>query len=297
MIPKLSFGRSGHESTRLIFGAAALYRANEKYAARALQMLLEAGVNHIDVAADYGDAERWVGTWMRAHRNAFFLASKTAARDYEGARVSIRRSLERLQTDHLDLLQFHNLTDDAGIEQVFDERGALRAVLEARDEGLLRSIGVTGHGTRAAAMQLQCLARFELDSVLLPYNFAMMSQPAYADDFEMLLETCEAQNVAVQTIKSIARRRWRESETRNTRTWYAALRAPHDIQRALHWALSRPGIFVNSPSDLNLLPSVLDAARNFDNSIPPSDEEMQRAALELGVEPLFHPGQDGVNTA
>ncbi len=163
MIPKQPFGATGHDSTRIIFGAAAVFAVDQDAADRILEELLEAGINHIDVAASYGHAELRVGPWMREHRGDFFLATKTGERSYEGARDQIRASLERLQVDQIDLIQLHNLTDEEGWEQAFRDDGALRACVEAREEGLVRFIGVTGHGTRVASMHLRSLERFPFD--------------------------------------------------------------------------------------------------------------------------------------
>lgn len=296
MIEKLEFGRSGHASSRIIFGGAALYRANEKFAGRALELLLENGVNHLDLAASYGEAESWVGGWMREHRGDFFLASKTGERAFEPARESICRSLERLKTDHLDLIQFHNLAEAEESAQALGEGGALEAALEAREAGLVRYIGITGHGSEIAARHLKNLDAFAFDSVLLPYNYGMMSQPQYAADFEALLDVCKERGTAVQTIKSIARRRRNPGEPAETRTWYVAYSDEDDIRRAVHWALQRPGIFVNSASDLNLLPLVLKAARSFDaEAAADANAAMRELALRDNETPLFTPGRDAVN--
>ncbi|MBW1685898.1 MAG: aldo/keto reductase [Deltaproteobacteria bacterium] len=285
MLPSLPFGRTGHESKRLIFGAAALRNVSQEEADRALELLLAHGVNHIDAAPRYGDAELRVGPWMTRHRDAFFLATKTDERGYAEARAQIRRSLERLQTSHLDLIQLHNLVEPDGWEIALGDQGALRAALEAREEGLVRFIGVTGHGTKVARMHMRSLERFAFDSVLLPYNPSMMAQPEYAADFERLLATCQDRGLAVQTIKSLARRRWREGETATHPTWYAPFTDPADIRRAVHWALGRPGIFVNSAASLSLLPAILEAAASFEAA--PDEAEVQAAAERLGVEPLF----------
>jgi len=294
MIPTLPFGRTGHESTRLIFGAAALGAMQPDEAAPVLDVLLEAGINHIDVAAGYGRAERRVGDWMPRHRADFFLATKTDRRSAEGARTQLAKSLERLQTDHVDLIQLHNLTQDDAWERAFSDEGAVRYLIEAREQGLVRHIGVTGHGTRVAAMHLRSLARFDFDSVLLPYNHAMMAQPEYAEEFDQLVETCFERGVAVQTIKSVARRRWPDGTEPFTTTWYEPLTDAEDIRRAVHWALARPGIFVNSASDAGLLPLLIDAAHSFPSSLPPADEEMAALCDGRAVEPLFVSGMDDV---
>jgi len=284
-IERIPFGKTGHASSRIIFGAAALSRASQEEADRALELLLAAGVNHIDAAAAYGDAELWIGPWMERHRADFFLATKTGERSYDGARESILRSLERLRVDQIDLIQLHNLVRPEEWEQAFGPQGALRAAVEARDAGQVRFIGVTGHGTRVAAMHRRSLERFPFDSVLLPYNFAMMGQPEYAADFETLIGICAEREVAVQTIKSLARRRWLEGTEPTHRTWYEPLTEPADIEVAIHWALSRPGIFVNSASDVGLLEHILAAAASFGER--PRVDEMGARRGQLGLEPLF----------
>jgi len=291
LIPTQPFGRTGHQSTRILFGAAALSQSTEEKAARALELLLEHGVNHIDVAASYGDAELWVGRWMREHRDRFFLATKTLERGCQGARDGIRRSLERLKVDRVDLIQLHHLVEPADWERVFSEDGALRACVEAREEGLVRFIGVTGHGTRVAARHRASLERFDFDSVLLPYNFLQMRDPAYASDFEALLEICRERRVAVQTIKCIARRRWPEKTAPRTTTWYEPLEEQADVDRAVHWALSRPGIFLNSASDLGLFERVLRAAETFAEG--PEEVSMERLVAQREMAPLFLRGQFG----
>jgi aryl-alcohol dehydrogenase-like predicted oxidoreductase len=295
LIPKQPFGNTGHHSSRILFGAAALFAVDQDAADRVLEELLEAGINHIDVAASYGAAELRVGPWMRQHRGDFFLATKTGERTYAGARAQIRASLERLQVDQLDLIQLHNLTDEEGWEQAFGEDGALRACVEARAEGRVRFIGVTGHGTRVASMHLRSLERFAFDSVLLPYNFAMLEQPAYAQSFESLLTLCAERKVAVQTIKAVARRRWAKGEKPTTTTWYHAFEDPGDIERAIHWALARPDIFVNTASDPSLMRRSIQAAHSM--GAAPSREEMAAAWTRLGVQPLFVPNEDGLGRA
>jgi aryl-alcohol dehydrogenase-like predicted oxidoreductase len=286
MIPTLAFGRTGHRSTRLLFGAAALARASQEEADRALEQLLAAGVNHLDAAASYGDAELRIGPWMARHRRDFFLATKTGQRGYAAAREEIRRSLERLRVDHVDLIQLHNLVQEAEWEEALGPDGALRACVEARDEGLVRAIGVTGHGTRVAAMHLRSLARFAFDSVLLPMNPSLLRDRAYADDFERLVATCAERRVAVQTIKSVARRRWPEGATPTHGTWYEPLANPVEIERAVHWALARPGVFVNSAGDLRLLGPMLRAAERFAGRVAAAAAEPD-PAWARETEPLF----------
>lgn len=278
------FGRTGHRSTVTLFGAAALARVDQAVADRTLDVLLEYGVNHIDVAARYGDAELRVGRWMDRHRGDFFLATKTGQRTYRESKDEIRRSLERLRVDQVDLIQLHSLAHPGEWETVFGAGGALEAVVEAREEGLARFIGVTGHGWTIAAMHARSLERFDFDSVLMPYNFVMAANERYRRDFEAVVETCKARNVAVQTIKSVARGPWAVTEPSRS-TWYQPLEKQTDIDRAVHWVLGRGDVFLNTVGDVDLLPKVLDAASRFRTT--PADDEMAAMAEECRLTPLF----------
>jgi aryl-alcohol dehydrogenase-like predicted oxidoreductase len=284
MIEKLQFGNTGHESSRTIFGAAAFMRASQEVADQTLPLLLRHGINHIDVAASYGDAELRLGPWMERHRDDFFLATKTNERSYESARDQIKRSLERMRVGSVDLIQLHNLTDEDGWQQAMAPGGALEAVVEAKEQGLARFAGVTGHGVPVARMHLRSLERYAFDSVLLPFNYAMMQNPEYAHDFEELLDVCQERGVAVQTIKGITLGPWGEKE-RVTTTWYEPLQEQHEIHLAVHWVLGRPDVFLNTASDVNLLPKVLDAAERF--SARPTDAQMEQLSRERSMAPLF----------
>jgi aryl-alcohol dehydrogenase-like predicted oxidoreductase len=284
MIATQPFGRTGHQSTRAIFGAAALSRVDQAAADRALETLLEYGVNHIDTAASYGDSELRIGPWMRAHRRHFFLATKTGERTYQAARDQIRRSLERLQVDQVDLIQLHNLAQEEEWQIAMGPGGALEAAIEARQQGLVRFIGVTGHGLGIAAMHRRSLERFAFDSVLLPYSYVLMQNSAYAADVEALLALCAERGVAVQTIKSITRAPWVERPA-DAPTWYEPLREQADIDLAVHWVLGRPGLFLNTAGDLALLPKVLDAASRF--QARPSEAQMAALAERMAMQPLF----------
>ncbi len=286
MIAKARFGRTGHFSTRTIFGAAALFKANAEDADRTLDTLLRYGVNHIDTAADYGDSETLIGRWMRRHREAFFLATKTAARDHQGAKESIHRSLDRLRVDQVDLLQLHCLIDPNEWEQAMGPGGALEAALEAREEGLTRFIGVTAHEVVAPAVLLQSLQRFDFDTVLLPYNYPMMQNTDFAAGFEELVAECEKRDVPVQTIKAIARRLRRDESTAYS-TWCEPLTEQTDIEVAVHWVLGRPDVFFNTVGDVNLLPKVLDAASRHIAGERPTDEEMEELVARCGIERIF----------
>ena len=278
------FGRTGHHSTRVIFGAAALGVMRQEKADQLLDVLLEYGVNHIDTAASYGDSELRVGPWMERHRERFFLASKTGERTYAGARASVQRSLERLRVERIDLIQLHNLVDDDEWETAFGPGGALEALVEARAQGWVRFIGVTGHGTRVAEMHRRSLERFPFDSVLLPYNFTMMQTSEYAADFEALLAICQARGPAVQTIKAVARRRWTD-DTQRRFSWYEPLREPDAIRHAVHYVLSRPGLFLNSSSDATLLRQILDAAAEV--RAAPLASDLEADVARFAMQPLF----------
>ncbi len=283
MIEKLAFGCTGHVSTRTLFGAAALSRASQEVADAVLPLLLEHGINHIDVAASYGDAELRVGAWVPRHRDRFFLATKTGARTYGAARDQIKRSIERLQVDHVDLIQLHNLTDPAQWETAMGPGGALEAI-EAKEQGLTRFIGVTGHGVIAPSIHLRSLDRFPFDSVLAPYNFPMMQNPQYVRDFEALASACDERGVALQTIKAITLGPWGEKE-HNANTWYEPLREADAIDTAVHWVLGRPGVFLNTVGDVTILPRVLDAAQRAGSR--PSDAELQALVERQSMTPFF----------
>jgi aryl-alcohol dehydrogenase-like predicted oxidoreductase len=269
-----------------LFGAFALSQATQAEADRTLEVLLEYGVNHIDTAASYGDAELRIGPWMAQHRQDFFLATKTEERTYQGAWEELQRSLERLQVDSVDLWQMHLLIDPEEWETAMGPGGALEAFIEAREKGLTRFLGVTGHETQVAAMHLRSLERFDFDSVLLPYNYPMMQNPQYATDFEKLLALCQERNVAVQTIKAIARRRLPDDQAKVHNVWYDPLEDQANIDRAVHYVLARPGIFLNTVGDMDLLPKILDAASRFEQT-GPSEEEMATTAERLEMKPLF----------
>ncbi len=284
MIPTAPFGRTGHRSSRAIFGAAALSDVTQGEADRTLELLAPYGINHVDTAASYGDAELRLAPWLAHHRNEVFLATKTGERRYGAARDEIRRSLERMGVDHVDLLQLHNLVDAQEWSLALGQGGALEAAIEARDEGLVRFIGVTGHGVEVAARHLQSLERFEFDSVLLPYSFVMMQNPAYAADFEALAAVCNERGVAMQTIKAITRRPWGE-RSRDRATWYQPFEDSAALELAVHWVLGRPEVFLNTVGDIHVLPKVFAAVASFRER--PSAEVMRAMHEAQEAEPLF----------
>jgi aryl-alcohol dehydrogenase-like predicted oxidoreductase len=284
VIASAPFGRTAHDSSRAIFGAAALAAVTQAEADRTLELLLTRGVNHIDTAASYGDSELRIAPWLKRHPETFFLATKTGQRDYRGAREEIRRSLDRLGVDGVDLIQLHTLVDVIEGEFALREDGALEAAAEAREEGLVRFIGVTGHGLSVASMHRRSLERFPFDSVLLPYNFRQLQDARYADEFEALALMCAERGVALQTIKSIALAPW-EGRPQTSATWYEPLTDPADIERAVHWVLGRDGVFLNTVGDLQLLPHVLEAAERVGDR--PDDETMQALVDRRSLMPLF----------
>jgi aryl-alcohol dehydrogenase-like predicted oxidoreductase len=284
MIAKQLFGRTGHESTRAVFGGASLAKVNQDEADQTLEVLLRYGINHLDVAAGYGDAELRIAPWLRKYPGRFFLATKTGKRTYDDAKREIHASLERMGVERIDLIQLHSLADPIEWDIALSPGGALEACIEAREQGLVRFIGVTGHGSQIAGTHLRSLERFDFDSVLLPYSFIMMQDPHYAAAFERVLAVGHERNVAVLTIKSIARRPWWGHEHTRT-TWYEPFEEQGDIDAAVHWVLARPEIFLATVGDIRLLPKVLDAANRFTSA--PAEETMREQMARLEMLPLF----------
>jgi aryl-alcohol dehydrogenase-like predicted oxidoreductase len=281
------FGRSGHMSTRAIFGAASLSNVTQEEADRTLEVLLNYGVNHIDVASSYGDAELRIAPWLTRHRSQFYVATKTDARTAQEAEEDLHRSLKRMGIDYVDLWQFHNLADPIEWDTALSPGGVIDAAVEAKKQGLIRAVGITGHGLQIAATHRRSLERFDFDSVLLPYNYITMQNPYYAENFNALLSTCQQRNVAVQTIKSIAYQPWMGRKHTHG-TWYEPLEEQQDIDLAVHWVLKQPGNFLNTVGDIHLLPKVLDAASRWqEGSAEPTDEQMRALAVGLGMVPLF----------
>jgi aryl-alcohol dehydrogenase-like predicted oxidoreductase len=285
MIERAAFGRTGQESSRVIFGGAALGTMRQEAADGLLPVLLDAGVNHLDVAAAYGDAELRLAPWLAAHPDEFFVATKTADRSGDAARGSLERSLERMGVDHVDLIQLHNLVEGDEWDIAFGPGGAVDALARARDEGLARFVGVTGHGLRIARMHLRSLERFDFDSVLLPYSYLLVQHEVYRADVEELLAICNEREVAIQTMKAVARRRWTDSERHFS--WYEPLADDAAIDRAVRYVLGRPGLFLISSSDAHLLRPTLAAAARVGVAPAPTGDELQRDVVAHGMQPLF----------
>lgn len=283
-IATLPFGRTGHESTRILFGAASLSQVTQDAADRALETYTRYGGNHIDVAASYGEAEVRLRPFLQDHRKDVFLATKTGERGRDAARAQLEASLERMGVDQIDLWQFHNLSDAGDQDRALSRGGVLDAARQAREEGLIRFIGVTGHGIQIAGMHRRSLERFDFDSVLLPYNYLTFRNPFYAENFTALERTCHERGTAIQTIKSLALRLWGDRE-RTASVWYEPLTEQEDIDVAIWWALGRPGIFLNSTGDVNILPRVLDAASRFEK--PAADAEIAAVLERRQGAPLF----------
>lgn len=284
-LPTAPFGSTGHNSTRVLFGAAALGGMSQERADATMELVQRWGINHIDTAASYGESEDRLKPWLATHRNDVFLATKTGHRKGDAARAELERSLERMGVDHIDLIQLHNLVEDDEWEVAHGPGGAVEALAKARDEGLVSHIGVTGHGVRIPGMHLRSLERFPFASVLFPYSYVMMENPAYRHDVEALLDKCAADGVAAQTIKAIARGRWAEDTQAKKFSWYDPLTDADTIGRAVQWVLSDERVFLNTSSDARLIEMALNAAAG--DLVRPSDEAMAADVLAEGMTPLF----------
>jgi aryl-alcohol dehydrogenase-like predicted oxidoreductase len=292
MIPRAAFGRTGHQSSRVVFGAAALARMSQERADPLLDLLDRFGVNHLDTAASYGRSELRLAPWLATRRADFFLATKTDERTGDGARASLERSLERLGVDHVDLIQLHNLVEPDEWDTAHGPGGAVEALVQAREEGLTRFIGVTGHGLRIAGMHRASLERFDFDSVLLPYNWILLTDPGYRTEVEALLEVARERQVAVQTIKSLARRRWTEVErppdpAPPRHSWYEPLADPEAAARSIRWVLGQPDLFLNTSSDADLLAHTLATADALADQPVPTEAEMAADVADQEIQPLF----------
>ena len=285
MIPKANFGCSGHSSTRLIFGAYALSNASQSEADQVLELLLKYGINHIDVASMYGNAEKCVGSWMEHQRGEFFLATKTRKRIYKDAWEDLQQSLNTLHVDYIDLWQLHALTNPQGLEKALSDDGALAAMIEARAKGLVRFLGVTGHGNHVPEMHLKSLSHHDFDSVMLPYNYCQMKNVRYSSTFNALIDQCSKKNIAIQTILSIPRRPWGDRPHTYNTYFYEPLESEAAIEKSVHWAMGLPGSFVISAGDMQLLPKMLEAASRYEEC--PADELMDTLVTEYGMQRIF----------
>ncbi len=270
-------GRTDHMSTVAILGAAAFWNITQEKADAAMEQVLAAGVNHIDVAPSYGVAEARLGPWMRTYRHRFFLGCKTFEREAAVARAEMEASLERLNTDAFDLYQLHAVTNMEELDKATRSGGALEAIIRAREEGLTRYIGITSHGLEAPAVVLEALRRFDFDTVMLPLNSVMMAYRDYRKAMETLLQTCQEKDVGAMAIKTVARRPWGAREKRYT-TWYEPYDTPEDIQKAVNFVLSYPIVGLPTAGDITLLPRILQACDHFTPMSEAEREAMIRAA-------------------
>lgn len=278
------FGRTGHMSTVAIFGAAAFSQVSQAEADRVMEMIIEAGVNHIDIAPSYGEAELRVGPWMPRERGRFFLGCKTMERTKEGAWKELRASLERLQIETFDLYQCHAITTMEELDAVTMKGGALEAFEEARSEGLTRFLGITGHGIDAPRIYLEALRRFDFDSVLFPLNFVQMANPTYREPAEELIATCKARDVGTMIIKAITKAPWGTREHTAT-TWYEPFEDGDQIQRAVNFSLSYDITGLCTVGDTRVLPLMLKACENFTRLSEAEKEAMIKSGEQY--EPLF----------
>lgn len=289
MIDKNTFGRTEHNSTRVIFGAAALGGVTQKESDKTMELILEYGINHIDVAQSYGEAEKRLGPWLKNHRDKFFLATKTEERSYKGAMKHLEESRKKLNTDVIDLWQLHVLVDEDSWTETMSPGGALDAFIEAKDKGLVKHLGVTGHGTQAPGFHLRSLERYSFDSVLLPWNTTMANNKDYVESFTKLRDICLEKNVAFQTIKSLCRRPWPDNAERNYACWYEPLTEQKDINLVVSYILSHKQHFLNSTGDIHLLPKILKAAEDFSAGkiTIPTEQVVKNQIKRLDMKPLF----------
>ena len=281
---KRRFGRTGHMSTVAIFGGAAFFEIDQPRADQTMRLVIEQGVNHIDVAPSYGQAEERIGPWMKRERERFFLGCKTTERTEEGAAAELRRSLQRLQVTHFDLYQIHAITSMTELDEVTRTGGALEAIRQAQRDGLTRFIGITGHGVDSPAIFLEALKRFDFDSVLFPLNFIQYVNPVYRQNAEELLRECRAKDVGVMIIKSICRGPWNEG-TRIHTTWYRPFDDAENIQKAVNFVLSQDVTGLCTAGDVSVLPQVLEACQTF---TPLSEKDQEMLVASAGqYEPLF----------
>lgn len=287
LISTMPFGKTGHQSSRALLGAAALGQVTQDEADAAIAIALEAGVNHIDTAASYGDSEVRIGSWIQRHGKSFFLATKTGERTASAAWDQIRRSLDRLHVGQVELIQLHNLVEPEGWRTALGAGGALEAAIRAKEEGLARFIGVTGHGLAAPSQHLAALERYPFDSVLFPFSYILSTNATYWASVGELLAVCGARQVAVQTIKAIVRTPWGERPP-GAPTWYEPLEAPAEIELAVRWVLQHPQTFLNTVGDIKLWPTVLEAVQRF-SAAPeaPAQAAMQQQLERMRMQHLF----------
>ena len=259
---KRTLGRTGHASTIISFGTYAVGWLDQDDADKAIQLVLDHGVNHFDIAPTYGEAMERVAPWMPELRNRIFVGAKTAVRDRDGAWRDVESIMKRMNTDRFDLFQLHSVGDATQLDLATAPGGSLETLIEMREQGLTKWLGITGHGPESPATILDALHRFDFDTVMFPLNPAASRDADYRNDSEALLSECQRRDIGVQTIKMIARGGWGNRE-KETNTWYDPHREQEQIDRSLWWVLSQPMHTAPSCGDVHLLPKVLDAAERF----------------------------------
>ncbi|HZA19505.1 MAG TPA: aldo/keto reductase [Actinomycetota bacterium] len=285
-------GRLGHMSSVLIFGGAALAEADDEAADRSIAFALESGINHFDTAAAYGDSEIKLGRWMDRMRDDIFLATKTGDREKGAAAASIRRSLERLRTDRVDLIQIHAVVDIPELDVVTRSGGALEAAVEARDEGLAGAIGITGHGMEAPATHLEALRRFPFDTVLTPFNYRLAQYPEYRRDYEALTEEIAAQDAGLMVIKAVARNLWRTDRPPERTTWYEPFEEQRHVDASIAFALAQPHVTgIATPGDVALLPGVVVAEKRASSMTMADIDDAFADVSEYESPFVSHPGR------
>ena len=286
---KRRLGKTEHMSSILIFGSFALYRITQKAADAAIEMALEKGINHVDVSPLYGDAEKHLGSWFKRNGKKFFLGCKTHERRKASARESLLRSLDTLKVDSFDIFQFHGVDDAKTLDTILGPGGAMEAVLEAREQGLVRFIGITGHNPPS---HNKALSRFDFDTVMFPLNRVHAVHPTDWNDYAPLLKTARQKDVGVMAIKSVAKQAWpnRQANTQNYNTWYEPFNNATEIEKSLWFTLSQDITAAVLPGELSLWPMIIDAAQRF----KPLDKKAQQEYMKDAAQyrPLVGPRMD-----
>ena len=281
---KRTLGRTGHESAVVTFGAYVVGYLAQDEADEAIRLALDHGVNHVDIAPSYGQAMERMAPWMPEIRDKVFLGAKTRFRDRDEAWRDVESILKRLNVETFDLFQLHSVVTVEELDKATAKGGALETLVEMREQGLTKWLGITGHGPYVPSTILESLRRFDFDTVMFPLNPAMARDADYRRDSEALLAEANARNVGVQTIKMIARGGW-DGGQRDCHTWYDPHREQADIDRSLWWVLSQPMHTAPSCGEVSLLPKVLDAAQRF----RPLSEAEQAEVVSAQTPPRPHP--------
>lgn len=279
---KRIFGRTGHQSTVAIFGGAAFWDISQEKADNVMEMILAAGVNHIDVAPSYGMAEERLGPWMKRERDRFFLGCKTMERSKEGAWQELQRSLHRLKVERFDLYQIHSITTIQELDEATQTGSVLDALVKAKERGLTRYLGITGHGLQTPQVFLEAIKRFDFDSVLFPINFVLFAQPDYRMAAEELLTECKRRSIGVMAIKSIARAPWAEKQKTHT-TWYQPFSEPEMVKKAVEFVLSQDITGICTAGDITVLPVILEACQSFTPMAAEEQALLRRKAAEYDL--------------